>query len=814
MRRHKRIVWRSALWYRRPGSLAGAIRPVVLRWQLVPFSLLAVLVVSLCGGWSALPSGLWSASALLGGPARTLAERQALAARELRLRMTWRADVDVDAGVAAVRSVQRPAAPLATAATPGGSAMPAAAWNACAPELGHRRCSACALDTEDIEVIRHEPRSVRAAPIKPARTAVLHSVSGALGERGPRGTGGDGAAGAAMACRRAARQPVSLVVPDAQRVPDLEDAWQQQRASACFRALYAFSLPVADALAGASGRLTDATGAVVYHNISLHQFFHYAFVPAAEGTAPSPPYSVERVAQEASHGATADFWIKAQTAPGDDPGQMAHMYRGVFTPTAHALRLDRGGALYAIWDERLRRLVSRARAQSTPLHEYLFRDACRFKAYGMYMRWLSDWQSVVTAASASDASGRQTGAPLRLAVVVPFGSSQRRRLLRSMARWSEPQFDPCRLAESAGIAPGLLTNSDASAGSASPVSAPMSALQSPMYEATLVLMQADTADELQRSRIELLPDVSALEAVRRCFAGGTQFRGIELPSSERSNYQLGPGTMFMAMMALNEAQPPQQQPATAAAPAFDYAFQMEPDVVPVRPLWLDAVALQARDDPNPFWVKGSIGIYSDNHDCIGGCWLARNATQRAARALDAEAAHSVRWRARAAAPPFALAPLGPRILHINGNALYALRDPEFARFVERAATAYDRDGAEAVGAPALYERKDRMRCRRGDRAEPWVCHGSYDTTLAEYAFSEASRAAQLRSRYVMSPFILNSFELDALPVVEIPRATYLVHKVERALQHVCPRRWFRNAIREPYASSTLWRALCTHYWRE
>jgi hypothetical protein len=106
---------------------------------------------------------------------------------------------------------------------------------------------------------------------------------------------------------------------------------------------------------------------------------------------------------------------------------------------------------------------------------------------------------------------------------------------------------------------------------------------------------------------------------------------------EDDDYPEGPSVMFFNLML-------QKRLRDDALAGYTHVMWMEMDLRPVRPFWIDAIFDAATHENADFWVRGSYyygkgldsAIKPHNHDWVG---------------------------------------------HINGNALYALRDPEFHMFL-------------------------------------------------------------------------------------------------------------------------------------
>mmetsp|Transcript_6475 Transcript_6475/g.7034 ORF Transcript_6475/g.7034 Transcript_6475/m.7034 type:complete len:333 (+) Transcript_6475:75-1073(+) len=92
---------------------------------------------------------------------------------------------------------------------------------------------------------------------------------------------------------------------------------------------------------------------------------------------------------------------------------------------------------------------------------------------------------------------------------------------------------------------------------------------------------------------------------------------------------------------------------------YDYWFLMEPDVLPVRPLWLEHVYKETLD-VSPFWIKGSIAFRGA---CLSHPKHINKPCPPPANPL--ETRFNGHW-----------------FVHINGNAIYRIGDPEFLAFRE------------------------------------------------------------------------------------------------------------------------------------
>ena len=231
----------------------------------------------------------------------------------------------------------------------------------------------------------------------------------------------------------------------------------------------------------------------------------------------------------------------------------------------------------------------------------------------------------------------------------------------------------------------------------------------------IVLQSEPAALEHIKSRI------AGLRGIQKCFRNV-----IPLPYVFHPNltaYVYGPPTLFYHAMF-------------SSVFDADYMFLMEPDVYPVRPMWLHMLQDEVKEE---FWVKGSLSWYADHDDGIGGFVSSNHA------------------------------PLGLRLLHINGNALYNRKDPELLMSLI--------DAAE-YAAPQLakrYKREDRMECFASSSS--YSCHGSFDTSIAEYLYSHRTMIMKYIHMYRPSFFVLNDPDFSVLPPgTDIPETTLFIHK--------------------------------------
>ena len=152
------------------------------------------------------------------------------------------------------------------------------------------------------------------------------------------------------------------------------------------------------------------------------------------------------------------------------------------------------------------------------------------------------------------------------------------------------------------------------------------------------------------------------EAARACFAGPMQFVSADVPVQE-DVYPYAASVMFWRLGRTLAA-----APATAAV---RYAMYMEPDVVPIRALWIEQLAALLPPQAEQFWAKGS----------------------------------------QPRTPAYRNAPQGPQGVfhhHINGNALYNVADPTFASLLIRSREDHEKSLAYDV-ALALSVRNESHR---------------------------------------------------------------------------------------------------------
>ena len=278
----------------------------------------------------------------------------------------------------------------------------------------------------------------------------------------------------------------------------------------------------------------------------------------------------------------------------------------------------------------------------------------------------------------------------KILIVFVFSSKQWHKLAYAISRWQRPSFSPCE--------------------------------GSTKDEFGLFFIQSDPV------HLNIYKKLSAFLKSHRsllsCFSE-RKFQLVSIPDTE-DGYQYGPPMMFKEMMLGN------------SSVGYDYALQIEPDVLPIQKHWLDRVSEAVRDD---FWVKGSLGLYFDSDDwhqgCVQGISLSRGQALR-------------------------VGPIGPRLLHINGNALYSLSH-EFKSLVK------DFFDNAIVSPYGLCERRDRLTC-----SPSGLCSGSFDTSLAEFLLM-SSKLPQHLTKYRFSDFFINDVS-EFIPLSHLKPSTVFMHK--------------------------------------
>lgn len=310
----------------------------------------------------------------------------------------------------------------------------------------------------------------------------------------------------------------------------------------------------------------------------------------------------------------------------------------------------------------------------------------------------------------------------RILLTIVFGGRQYKSLLYSLARWELSAYSPCDE-------------------------------NSSKFTASLMFLQSGTEGEDVLDQLEM--DIPEFPAISRCFSR-VHYRFLNLPQSE---YNDGPPNMFREMILGKYAD------------QYDYVMQFEPDMFPIRPLWLEKIYNETLDTA-PFWVKGTVGMYHDLPDLEGGCMLGTKVNET----------HAIQRT-----------PLGTRLLHINGNALYSLSSA-FREYVEEFFK-----WAETSKRGCNCPRHDRIHCFSGSKH----CIGSFDTSLADYFFLSGQRIReQTLVHYRYSPMVANSMDPQYFPGC-IADDTYFVHKAWNSFSYFPY--WFQACpAREPYFKEFHW----------
>jgi len=219
----------------------------------------------------------------------------------------------------------------------------------------------------------------------------------------------------------------------------------------------------------------------------------------------------------------------------------------------------------------------------------------------------------------------------------------------------------------------------------------------------------------------------------KCFSE-INFQFVDIPEGD-DGYKYGPPEMFKEMIL------------GVFSDGYDYALQIEPDVFPIRKNWLDRTMESALEDD--FWVKGSAGLYPDQNDFEQGCL----------QTIALKNGNNI-----------AVGPFGPRMLHINGNALYSLGH-DFRSVVREFFS-------QASIAPyGLCPRNDRMKCSLH------MCSGSFDTSLAEFLFLNAQHGAGRLTKYRYTSFFVNDID-PFIPFTRLMNATTFMHKPWKGLKEI------------------------------
>lgn len=204
--------------------------------------------------------------------------------------------------------------------------------------------------------------------------------------------------------------------------------------------------------------------------------------------------------------------------------------------------------------------------------------------------------------------------------------------------------------------------------------------------------QADVLDVAAEETGTRRMVAEALGGAARCFSQhGVVYAGLE---GEDDAYPAGPSNMFYAVWGDGEDDGAGGGSAGGSTGfgfggRWDAMFWMEPDVSPVRGMWLDAVYTDAQV-PGGFWLRGSImrDPYLDRQvtEKTSGVGPTPGATGSASQPVQtAKRLHRRLWEP-----------------HYNGVALYDLRDERFARYVRLAKRSWPPTGHNHAWDVALY----------------------------------------------------------------------------------------------------------------
>nr|CAG4717791.1 unnamed protein product [Naegleria fowleri] len=179
---------------------------------------------------------------------------------------------------------------------------------------------------------------------------------------------------------------------------------------------------------------------------------------------------------------------------------------------------------------------------------------------------------------------------------------------------------------------------------------------------------------------------------------------------------------------------------------FDYFFLMEPDVVPIRDYWVERLVLEIQknfhDGQSDFWQMGSLSRCPASYGEIGA-------------RLD---------------------------VHMNGNAVYYLQDPEFDRYIERMKNFYP-SGMSSVSVAG---------CATGE-----IYEGGYDHTLYRFrTHSNNWHEMKYHHKFLYTDIIQNRCEevYDAWKLGINHPNTYLIHS--KSIFYAPEERLFRKLFSE------------------
>jgi hypothetical protein len=254
---------------------------------------------------------------------------------------------------------------------------------------------------------------------------------------------------------------------------------------------------------------------------------------------------------------------------------------------------------------------------------------------GRNARLLWSWDLLLLRTTAIMSTGLVAPSPPSLsaswAVVIPMTTSRTdlARLRLSMQRWANPEFAACRSAFPGRIATALTRPHGCGA-------VPVHSVADARRPALVVYTPQPVLPSLRDDIAGMLP-----RDARSCFQGPTVFVSARLSPAE-DVYPNGASFMFWRLG--------QTLAATDDTKHVRHVMYMEPDVVPIRALWLEQIFSLLPPQADAFWAKGS--------------------------------------QPRANGGRMAPGPQGVFRHHINGNALYDVADRTFADMVRRSQQAY------------------------------------------------------------------------------------------------------------------------------
>ena len=329
---------------------------------------------------------------------------------------------------------------------------------------------------------------------------------------------------------------------------------------------------------------------------------------------------------------------------------------------------------------------------------FLFNDSCNFKKLSFAIEF-ADFENVKRlnegqiVAKFRPTNSNTLRSRSKILVAIVFGGKQLNQVFAAVQRWQSEHVRPCsQITDDFGV----------------------------------LFVQSDPDEVNNSTRVSVLDFVQQHADAVRCFSK-IHFSFVKVAFDD---YFAGPAPMFREIILGNYSK------------GYDFAFQMEPDILPIRAMWLER--LHAETSRN-FWVKGSAGIYFDS--------------------VEADVAYIT--TVGTSKDAIIIGPVGHRILHINGNALYSLS----RQFREVIRKFYDNVEARVCNFPCPH-RKHRMECVASR------CFGSFDTTLIEFLMTVEPLPSLFSYYYVYSPFVING--VSGIPIMKLPDSTLFVHKPWRS----------------------------------